>query len=120
MPGPEAAENGQAEYEVQLVGDGYAAHLRVAQRADHQVVQKVDEIGNTVLDDHGNNNRQHRAVKSAVADQGAPGLGKHGSHPGFTSLNSEIFIFHYRASEALVKQGAFPNIKIVGNFAVFG
>ena len=69
----QAAEHRQVEHEHQLVGDGYAAHLGVAQRAHHQVVQEVDKVGYAVLDDHRDDDGQHGLVEYPIPDQGLAG-----------------------------------------------
>ena len=56
------AEGEKIEYEDQLVGNGHAGDRIRAQFADHEVVQKVDEIADTVLDHHRNGDQKELLI----------------------------------------------------------
>ena len=64
----EPAEDGQIEYEDQLVRDRDAAHLLGSDPADHQIVQDVDELADAVLDHDGNDDRKDRLIKRFIPD----------------------------------------------------
>ena len=63
------AENGQVEDEDDLVDNGHAGHGGCAQTPHHHVVQKVDKLGDALLDDHGHQQGQHRGVEGPAANQ---------------------------------------------------
>ena len=65
-----AAEDAEIENEEELVGDRDAAHLQRADLTDHDVVQKADEVGDSVLDDDGDDDSGDVFVKGAIADEG--------------------------------------------------
>ena len=63
------AEYKKNEYKCKLVNDGNAAHLLCAERANHNVVEEVYEVGNTVLNDHRNGDGENSPVKLLRADK---------------------------------------------------
>ena len=48
------AENRQIVYKNELVDDGNPGHLFRAKLSHHDVIQKAYQIGNGILQDHGN------------------------------------------------------------------
>ena len=62
-------EDAQVEYENQTVDDGHAAHGNGAHLTHHDVIQQRDEVGDAVLDDDGQCDGKHPAVKRPGADE---------------------------------------------------
>ncbi len=63
----EATKNGQIADEHELVGDARAGEFLGGELAYHDVVQKIDKIGDAVLYDDGDGEHQHHLVKGLVA-----------------------------------------------------
>ena len=62
------AKDAEIENKDDSVDDRYTAHGNGAHLADHNVVQKIDKIGDAVLNDDGDGNPQDTAVKCPVTD----------------------------------------------------
>ena len=65
----ESAEDGQHEHHQHRVGDRCRGDGFRAQAAHHDVVQQRYEIGDKLLYDNGDQQRQHGVVKGACSDQ---------------------------------------------------
>ena len=61
-------EDAQIEDKQQAVDDGNTAHGIGTDLADHDVVQQIDEVGDTHLHDDGNGDRENTLEKHPVAD----------------------------------------------------
>ena len=60
------AENAQIENKGELIDDGNAAHGQRADPAHHDVIQQGDKVGDAVLNNNGQDNRDYPPVKCPV------------------------------------------------------
>ena len=65
-------EDTQIEHEKHLVHDRHRRHRQRADAPDHDVIQKADDVGQRILQHHGQNDRRGAAVEIPVSDQCFP------------------------------------------------
>jgi hypothetical protein len=66
--GTDGTEDEQIKDKDKLIDNGNARHRRGGDLSDHDIIQQIHQIGDTVLYDHGDGNGKHRAVKLLIPD----------------------------------------------------
>ena len=69
------AEQTQAVHEEYLIYDRHAGHLLGSHLPDHNVVQKADEVRDSILDHDGYGYRQYHFIESFISDEFAEKAG---------------------------------------------
>ena len=62
------AEHQQVEDEDELIDDGNSGHGGGGDPTYHDVIKQIDQIGNAVLNDHGDCHGKHRVIEMPIPD----------------------------------------------------